>query len=1000
VLAAIIALLTLPHAWIEAAVPVIDSIPSDRLIDWSRSGIPGGIPNRTTICATLGPTATVSQINSAISSCNNGVVFLQAGTYTLGGTINLTKSNVTLRGAGPTQTILKKSTLMIKMGGSDSTGSPVAITGGNTKGSSQITVSSASGFAAGDFVVVRQTNPSWATATGEASCDWCSNDDASHLIIQANRIVAVSGSTLTLETPLYLDMTNTPQVMKMTGFVSSVGVEDLKLESTGNGNGGNISGTGCAYCWVKNVESFKSGNAHFWFDSANYANEIRQNYIHDGWAFNSDHAYGIRIGGWTSGFLVEDNIFERLRHSMVFEGGGNGFVIAYNYFKDPHSDDSSYLGEEMLYHGAHPYMNLWEGNIGTTIFADNQFGSNSHSTYFRNSVSGKKSESNSWGRVVAVQYHSILHSFVGNVLGYPGIASMNTWTYEFSCPDNNDYAIWQFGCTDQSSGPVNSAIKPGTVMHGNYDYKRNQYDWQVGKSQNLPASLYLAAKPAFFGSLSWPSVGPDISNPSLLMTGTIPAKVRYEGGVPTPPPATPVPPPSPTPPPPTPTPPPPSPTPTPPPPPPPPPSPTPPSPSPTPPPPAPAPTPTPTPPPPPSTKFSLGDTVITTDSVAVRAAPNGTKLGSQKNNSLGTVVGGPTAAGSYTWWQIDYGAGLDGWSAEPFLTKYTAPFVTGSRIQTTDGPIVVRSGPAGTRVGTQKLGAAGTVLGGPSSANGNVWWQMDYDIAPDGWSAEKFLTISNVVAPVPVPAPAPAPLPLPPAPAPTPTPPPPSPTPPSPSPTPMPAPTPTPPPSPPTPTPPPPAPTPTPTPPPSAGSTITMGETTIMTDGTHAWADDKLSAQQVTLSQAGTLQSISMHVATARGNLRFAVYDASGPSGGPGALKAETGVIGTTGGWNTAAVISPVALLPGQYWLVFNASDSGMYYSVDWDKPNVYKQADDYNFGPMPAAFPSAVESGELYWSIYATLTANSAATGNDAQLAAALVALVGVLNQMLELLR
>src|SRR5207249_6587087 len=82
-----------------------------RAIDWSNAGIPGGIPNRTSICATLSPGATSSQINNAIASCPAGqVVFLNAGTYNIAGGINFAgHSNVTLRGAGPTQTILQRS---------------------------------------------------------------------------------------------------------------------------------------------------------------------------------------------------------------------------------------------------------------------------------------------------------------------------------------------------------------------------------------------------------------------------------------------------------------------------------------------------------------------------------------------------------------------------------------------------------------------------------------------------------------------------------------------------------------------------------------------------------------------------------------------------------------------------------------------------------------------------------------------------------------------------
>src|SRR5438132_11014855 len=79
-----------------------------RAIDWTNVGIPGGIPNRTTICATLNPGATASQINSAIASCPSGqVLFLNAGTYNLSSGITFAnKSNVTLRGAGADQTKL------------------------------------------------------------------------------------------------------------------------------------------------------------------------------------------------------------------------------------------------------------------------------------------------------------------------------------------------------------------------------------------------------------------------------------------------------------------------------------------------------------------------------------------------------------------------------------------------------------------------------------------------------------------------------------------------------------------------------------------------------------------------------------------------------------------------------------------------------------------------------------------------------------------------------
>jgi hypothetical protein len=75
-------------------------ISSARRIDWTQAGITGGIPYRKTICATLSPGATFTQINSAIAACNNGVVFLNPGTYNLAGGIVFNNKATSLR-AGP-----------------------------------------------------------------------------------------------------------------------------------------------------------------------------------------------------------------------------------------------------------------------------------------------------------------------------------------------------------------------------------------------------------------------------------------------------------------------------------------------------------------------------------------------------------------------------------------------------------------------------------------------------------------------------------------------------------------------------------------------------------------------------------------------------------------------------------------------------------------------------------------------------------------------------------
>src|SRR5215467_9132348 len=133
-----------------------------RAVDWSQAGVPGGIPtNRTTACATFNAGATAAQINSAIQSCPSGqFVQLNAGTYNLTSGINFAnKSNVTLRGAGPTQTIINFSNggdcigieadICVPNSGYAEPSSPpfsANWTGGLAKGSTSITLSTTSGL--------------------------------------------------------------------------------------------------------------------------------------------------------------------------------------------------------------------------------------------------------------------------------------------------------------------------------------------------------------------------------------------------------------------------------------------------------------------------------------------------------------------------------------------------------------------------------------------------------------------------------------------------------------------------------------------------------------------------------------------------------------------------------------------------------------------------------------------------------------------------------------
>lgn len=70
-------------------------------------------------------------------------------------------------------------------------------------------------------------------------------------------------------------------------------------------------------------------------------------------------------------------------------------------------------------------------------------------------------------------------------------------------------------------------------------------------------------------------------------------------------------------------------------------------------------------------KFVTNDRIQTTDNLRVRSTPSisGTLLATQPLGTRGVIKGGPVSSGGYTWWNIDYSSGSDGWSADAYLMK-------------------------------------------------------------------------------------------------------------------------------------------------------------------------------------------------------------------------------------------------------------------------------------------------------------------------------------------
>jgi hypothetical protein len=129
-------------------------------------------------------------------------------------------------------------------------------------------------------------------------------------------------------------------------------------------------------------------------------------------------------------------------------------------------------------------------------------------------------------RTVGLMYGSWWHSFIANVLGLQG--SMQGWVYEDSNWPWGGPAIWKFGYTPTHWEQEADTVAVSTALRdGNFDYVTNTFNW-LGPVKKLPKSMYLPAKPAFFGALQWPWVTPE--QPQKFYT--LPAKARFVSGNP------------------------------------------------------------------------------------------------------------------------------------------------------------------------------------------------------------------------------------------------------------------------------------------------------------------------------------------------------------------------------------------------------------------------------------------------------------------------------------
>lgn len=377
-------------------------------------------------------------------------------------------------------------------------------------------------------------------------------------------------------------------------IVQNSGIENLTVDFTGTCNTGS-SGPADAGCqtgfysantlntWIKNVRfirtsQFNSFVMHIVPVQA-FRFEVRDSYLYgpDSIVLNGSNGFPITNYTYaphiTGASLFENNIVHACITCITNSDMQVGDVTAYNYV------DGGYGTYGTQLHGAGGDMlNLHEGNDYGQIYSDNNHGNHYFYTMFRNYINKDVHNSNSAsnGSGYVLLYHARFWNIVGNVNSAPGFTtyeSANCTTA--SCSDSNVYITgWEGNCGACGPLVLDTHVSRTLFRWGNWDNVTSSADntsndqtgtrwcgnssntgWvarcgsatevplvatvpnypnTIPSTETLPNSLYLSAKPSWFGaSDAWPPIGPDIVAASPISnTGAhvnkIPARRCFE----------------------------------------------------------------------------------------------------------------------------------------------------------------------------------------------------------------------------------------------------------------------------------------------------------------------------------------------------------------------------------------------------------------------------------------------------------------------------------------
>jgi len=473
-------------------------IPPENRIDWSQAGcrffLPESVPEVSILSfggSNNGLVDNTNALNTAMETFGGhpGRIYFPVGTYLFSSSVSMPDS-IILKGAGSDSTFIKiaHSSTGFNFSGSAANTFTDIITGFH-KGSQKITVANPSLFTAGKYCEIKQENGSWDTNPAT----W-----ADYSVGQMVQIQSIIGDTLVLYDYLHLDydtaMNLQIQQINPCSASSISCLNVLRTDVSTTATGYNFAFNYAVNCEISGIESNKSQGSHCIIGASSHVS-VSGCYFHDAYMYDGagTKGYGVTLITHASLCLVQNNIFNHLRHAMMTKQGANGNVFGYNYSINPFRNGymeypQNYCGDISM-HGHYSFANLFEGNIVQTIYTDQTWGpTGPYNTLFRNRVE-------LYG-IIMTSSLTNKQNIVGNEITGTG----STWPF-----NHGAYTI----------------VGTGHIQYGN---NKNGVIVPTDTTVLNDMSYYLQSEPLYWNiNQSWPNIG----IPNVLKSGTIPAKERF-----------------------------------------------------------------------------------------------------------------------------------------------------------------------------------------------------------------------------------------------------------------------------------------------------------------------------------------------------------------------------------------------------------------------------------------------------------------------------------------